>query len=242
MNAAAAPTKSGSPRRSQKLIHGSTTEHVAEELRRLIQIGEYSPGEQLRQVEIAERIEVSRIPVREALMTLTASGVVEHRLNRGYFVPKITQEEMRQLYIMRGLLEAELIRHIRWPEEGEVAELVALNEQIADAISRQEADRLVRLNREFHFTIFRWCDQRMIETEIKRIWDISEGTRRSLISSTETRAQVIEEHKVIIEAIRQHDFRALAVAMNDHRLSGWKKLTGSSESYEVNVPEVRQKG
>lgn len=104
-------------------------EFAAAELRRLIQIGLVAPGEHLRQEEIADHMRISWVPVREALLMLAADGVVVHRPNQGYFVPKISAAPIREIYQMRGLLESALLARLRWPSAEELAEINELDER-----------------------------------------------------------------------------------------------------------------
>src|ERR1700719_4944406 len=70
------------------------------------------PGEKIRQVELAERIGVSRSPLREALRTLESEGVVTYEINRGYVVARLDDEDLAQIHRMRTLLEDELLRTV----------------------------------------------------------------------------------------------------------------------------------
>ncbi|MBT3788066.1 MAG: GntR family transcriptional regulator [Alphaproteobacteria bacterium] len=204
--------------------HGSTTELVTRELRQLIQSGHYSPGEHLLQSDIAEQMEISRIPVREALMILTTDGVVSHKPNQGYFVPKITAMEMHQIYVMRYLLESELLNNVRWPSEDELAEIHAIQSRLVTAIENMEFDAIMLENRAFHFAIFSLCDFGLIQREIKRLWDRSDGYRRSLLNTSPILNQVIEEHGNIIEALESKDEAALIEQMATHHKSGRSQL------------------
>src|SRR5579864_7895428 len=85
---------------------------IAAALRSAIVQGDLSPGEQIRQAAWADRLGTSRIPVREALKSLAAEGLLSHDHNRGYFVTRFGPHEMAQVYLMRRLLEAELIRSL----------------------------------------------------------------------------------------------------------------------------------
>src|SRR5689334_2615479 len=91
-------------------------QRVASALREAIRTGALLPGEHIRQEIWADRLEVSRLPIREALSTLAADGTVEHDPNRGYFVTKRPPNEIAQLYLLRQLIEPEVIRTIEWPD------------------------------------------------------------------------------------------------------------------------------
>lgn len=210
-----------------RFSHGSMTEAAAAELRRLIQVGEYAPGEHLRQDEIAERMRISRVPVREALTILTADGVVVHRPNQGYFVPKIAPAEMQEIYMMRGLLESALLAQLRWPTEEELHQIKAINNRLAEGIFQNKMDEVIKHNREFHFAIFALSNLKRVVREIQRLWDMSDGYRRALLNTPVVRQQVLDEHLAIIAALEEKNSEALVDRMADHRRSGWERLANT---------------
>jgi DNA-binding GntR family transcriptional regulator len=83
---------------------------VYEVLRESILKGVFQPGERLRQDQLAEAIGVSRIPVRSALLQLESDGLITFNPYRGAVVNKLSPEEMREIYEIRGVLEAHALR------------------------------------------------------------------------------------------------------------------------------------
>jgi len=84
---------------------------VYEVLRESILKGVFKPGERLRQDQLAEAIGVSRIPVRSALMQLDSEGLITFNAYRGAVVNKLTPAQMREIYSIRGVLEAHALRN-----------------------------------------------------------------------------------------------------------------------------------
>ncbi|SDL79783.1 transcriptional regulator, GntR family [Modicisalibacter muralis] len=84
---------------------------VADDLRRRILGGEFKGGTQLRQDALAKDYDVSRIPVREALLTLEAEGLVEFHAHRGAFTTELSVAKIRELFDLRVLLETYVLRH-----------------------------------------------------------------------------------------------------------------------------------
>jgi DNA-binding GntR family transcriptional regulator len=83
---------------------------ILAELRRCLLDGGVPPGTPIPPDEVAAVFGVSRIPVREALMTLIGEGLVEHRPNAGYTVAKLTTAELRELYLVREVLETAALK------------------------------------------------------------------------------------------------------------------------------------
>src|SRR5690606_17181174 len=81
-------------------------------LRQLVLTGVLLPGEKVNQAELAQRLGVSRVPVREALASLRAEGLVEARPNTGYTVVRPSLEDMAEIYLMRDLLEDALMETV----------------------------------------------------------------------------------------------------------------------------------
>ncbi|MFC0267607.1 GntR family transcriptional regulator [Kushneria aurantia] len=86
-------------------------QQVADDLRERILGGEFKGGDQLRQDALASDYKVSRIPVREALLTLEAEGLVEFHAHRGAFTTELSVDTIRELFDLRVLLEGYVLRH-----------------------------------------------------------------------------------------------------------------------------------
>jgi len=105
--------------------------HVVQMLSAGILSGKYKPGDRLNESQIARELNISRIPVREALSQLQEQGLVQNRERRGMFVTNITSEEVQQISSLRLILETEALRLARTHMTQEIlAELEALVEQM----------------------------------------------------------------------------------------------------------------
>jgi DNA-binding GntR family transcriptional regulator len=127
---------------------------VLQALRELILGAELAPGSRLGEVELAERLGVSRTPVREALTRLAAEGLVEIVANRGARVATWTVAELEGVFDLRASLEPQLTG-FAVPNAGpaDIAELDDLAHRMVEVGSpgpRQDLDALVPLNRAFH--------------------------------------------------------------------------------------------
>ncbi|MEE6280958.1 GntR family transcriptional regulator [Georgenia sp. MJ170] len=83
----------------------STVEHIADELRAAILAGHLAPGTQLGEADLAERFEVSRGPLREAMQRLVSEGILHAIANRGVFVSELTLSDMIDVYRTRSVIE-----------------------------------------------------------------------------------------------------------------------------------------
>lgn len=109
-------------------------EQLIDGLRLSILNGEYLPGHRLRQVAVAGRFGVSAVPVREALRALEQEGLVESNPRRGWMVTLLTEDEIREIYELRSLLEQKALRDaVRRLTESEIEELSRLKDAILGA-------------------------------------------------------------------------------------------------------------
>lgn len=191
---------------------------LTDDLCRLIRTGELSPGQRVDQRVVAERLKVSRTPLREALRALAADGILTRVPNAGYAVAKLSASDLLQCYSMRTLLEAEVLRSVEWPDQAGVDELKALNEACRAAADADDVERLIEANRKFHFLTFSWSPLKMFVNEIERIWRLSDPYRAlHYQSNPERRQRAADDHDAMIAAVEAADAEQLIALMDRHR-------------------------
>jgi DNA-binding GntR family transcriptional regulator len=135
------------------------SEKAAEALREMILSGRLKPGEKVTHDELAKRLDVSTMPVREALLRLSYEGLIDAQRNRSFRVAQMTRQDLDDVYWMHSLIvgeltaraaeraDAQLIQdlreiHAQWARlgnDGDPAELQALNVKFHDLINRAAA-------------------------------------------------------------------------------------------------------
>ena len=178
------------------------------------------PGEKVRQVELAERIGVSRSPLREALRTLESEGLLSYEMNRGYIVARLEAGDIAEVYRMRALLEHELMRSISRPGRDVLDTLEKHNETMMAAIGQEDIAEIMRANRDFHFTIFELSPMKQFRREINRLWQLSEGYRQWWWHIPDAAARIDREHRQIIRTLRRFDLDRLIELCDAHRVGG----------------------
>lgn len=187
-----------------------------QQIRQMIVSGELLPGQKVHQSELAERLNVSRIPVREALSTLQAEGVLEHKSNTGYTVTRFSSEDLSELYLMRRLLETEILASIDLGGV-DVAELERIQEQVDQAEPSEEGPEFQEANRQFHFRLFSYSPLKRVLQEVDRLWYMSDFYRALYIHEPSSRRKVSEDHGRILQAVRDQDSAELIRASDEHR-------------------------
>jgi len=205
---------------------GEAVERCVVEIRSLILRGALFPGEHIRQVALAERLGVSRIPVREALKTLQAEGVVKHSPNAGFTVARFEEHHLVQIYLMRTLLETELLRSLPVPTPEVMDELRSVNDAFASAAKAGAIDELIALNREFHFRIFALSPLELVRAEIIKLWDMSEFYRSLYAYEAAARERAVHDHHEVLAAIESGDTDGLVAAMDAHREASRTQVLG----------------
>jgi len=195
-----------------------------EGIRHLIRSRELLPGEPIRQQDMAARLGMSRVPVREALGALETEGIVRHSRNQGYFVVKFSAGDLQQIYLMRQLLEDALLRAMQWPEPERLEQIKALNDEIASAAEEGDVARVVVLNRQFHEEIFALSPLRTIHREVKRLWEMSDSYRALYLYGRAARMRIAEEHQSMLDAIERRDIEALLGAVDQHRAAALEEV------------------
>lgn len=186
-------------------------------LKALIASGRLSPGEQIRQEEMAELLNVSRVPLREAMNVLADQGMLQHRPNQGYFVTKRTPAERAQIARMLHLLENELMTSIEWPDEATLLKLRELNAAMREAAYKADSWPFLELNREFHFTIFSLSPHKLILEEATRLWALVDPLLWIKFEAVAAREQTLLEHDGLIAALASRDRAQCTAVMEQHR-------------------------
>lgn len=197
---------------------GATLSTV-DNLRRMLLDGTLGGGEQIRQEEMAEMLSVSRVPLREALNVLASEGLLQHRLNAGYFVPKRTPAEVRQLVRMVSLLEDELLLTMEWPNADLLQDLRGLNASMREATEQRNWPQLAHLNRDFHFRVFDLSNERLILAEVQRLWMLASSVNILKLADLESARRTLVEHDAIIDALKKRNRDLCLKRMSEHRLS-----------------------
>ena len=158
-------------------------QRVAKALRDAIRTGALLPGEHIRQEIWADRLDVSRLPIREALNTLASDGTVEHDPNRGYFVTKRPPDEIAQLYLLRQLIEPEVIRTIEWPDAHVLARLEQARDEAVKALDARDGQTAMERDRDFCWMIWDLSPLNIIVAEAKRLWNQCDPHRAGAFNS-----------------------------------------------------------
>ncbi len=191
---------------------------IAESLRLAILQGYFESGEKLDQDLIAKEFEASRTPVREAVRVLASEGFIEVRPHRGAFIATISQDDIEEIYQVRKLIEAEIVRQVT----------LLIPDSVLDELERSLEENRALLESDdkaghvesdifFHDTLVRFVENKLLKEVLESLNNRTGRVRRfaqlqpgfHLVAS-------LEEHYAIFQAMRQRDPKAAAAAMCVH--------------------------
>lgn len=205
-----------------QLLHDpATTSQTAilAELRRCLLDGDVPPGTPIPPDEVAAVFGVSRIPVRESLKTLIGEGLVEHRPNGGYTVAKLTTAELREMYLVREVLEtAALKTAVEAASTRDHAQAGEAHQALEHAIAAGDVRAYHRESRRFHFALVRPCGMHRLLAMFESAWNITEPVQPMAHLTEVDRTALHRDHGEMLAAFRSRDAGTLLrVAGAHHR-------------------------
>jgi DNA-binding GntR family transcriptional regulator len=198
--ARAANKAGGSIDRGSGVVLG---EAVFRSLCEALQGGTYRAGDRLREEEVAQRLKVSRTPVREALGRLAARGFVEPAGGRGLVVRNLDISEVLELYAMREILEGAAARLAA--EHASKPEVDALSDIEQAFTDTSDAAEMARLNRAFHEAICRAARNRYLDNASRELQDWIALLGPTTFAVTGRPSTSHREHQAMINAIAARD-------------------------------------
>jgi DNA-binding GntR family transcriptional regulator len=195
--------------------------------------GGLRPGQRINEPDVAARLNVSRVPVREALRELESSGVVISRKHAGVFVRQLGRVEVRDLYQLRALLDgfagraaAQLPKKER---DSLVKYLVSTTSSMKEALKTADANLYYAENLRFHWAIVEAAGNAQMAEIYRGIVQKLHISRLKNLSGNSGRKASIAEHQTIVRSLRQGDFVQTELLMARHVNDAFVRLEESSQ-------------
>ena len=233
MTADAGPDEASS--RFPLLRHESLYQRIADHVRELIESEQLRPGERLPpERDLARMLGVSRVPIREAMRTLSAQGLVEIRRGQGMFVAASSvdatveqltaallhqRDLLEELFAVRMLLEP---ASAQWAAaRGEAAEIAELDRILSDMVRAGEADppdyaTIGERDTQLHVQIAATSNNRVLVRIMQAIQDLHREQLESSLRYRDRVASTLKDHERIVRAIAAGDPVRARTAMLDH--------------------------
>lgn len=194
-------------------LHGQVTQR----LRQLLVEGQIAPGAKLNERELCEQMKVSRTPLREAIKTLAAEGLVELLPNRGAIAVELGEDDILNTFeVMAGLegLSGELAAQRITPEE--LAEIEAMHYEMKAAYTRRDLSAYYRLNAAIHRAINAAARNPVLTATYQQVNARLQALRFRSNQDGEKWARAMQEHDRMIEALQKRDGAALRAELVAH--------------------------
>jgi DNA-binding GntR family transcriptional regulator len=190
----------------QPLERRPTATVIAEAIRERIIDGSFTPGTQLTEMQLANQLDVSRGPVREALQRLIQEGLLVSEPHRGVFVVRLDRDDMADVYVARAAVEREAARQIvRRNDRAIVQRLGVLVAEMAEAAKTGSWADVADADLRFHEALVAASGSRRLQ---RMYATLLAETRLCLtqMPRTEPNARtVVAEHRALVKALRAGD-------------------------------------
>jgi DNA-binding GntR family transcriptional regulator len=217
------------PKPLEPLASGpSLTLATAEILRERILNGTFPPGARLVEAEIARQLGISRGPVREAIATLRAEGLVHEAPRKGSFVAQLSADDVREIYELRSALEGQAARLLcKTGTEAAFAGLTQRLGELRDAAKKDDRRQFAEVDFQLHEHLCRAAGN----GRIYKLWVNQVGVLRTLVrmevtSQYETLGPLLEEHERLITEIASRDPDRADAACRRHAAEALERVSG----------------
>ncbi len=220
----------------------SLSEYVVQVLRDRLATGLLAPGEHLRETELAEELDVSRGPIREALAMLEAEGAIEIRRHRGAFVSVLTTEDVDEVHTLREAIEVLAAERAATRMTAEhIAELdriLAAMKVTSGSVEPQEA---VRLDLSFHDVMYEAADHE----RLRRVWrsirsQVSFFLYTRNVNFPDFPTVGFPEHNQLRDALCSGDPAHARAAAASHLSGAYTRLSQLDLPHRSEIPTARR--
>ncbi len=188
------------------------------------------PGEPLVETELAEQLGISKTPVRDALQELEREGFVTRVLFKGTYVTEVTPKDVQEVFQLRAVLEglaARLATPLFTPEDWDQGErLISAAEA---ALAQGDRELCSQLGKQFHDLIIQKADNQRLPPIIHNLDDHLQRFRRMSDQISGRLEKSVQEHRRVLEALRQRDHNLAEQAMRGHLHSVLQDLSEEEE-------------
>lgn len=192
---------------------------AAEYIRSLIRSGELQPGQPVREAQISEKLNISRAPIREALLMLAHQGLICSEPQKGKYVRSMSAKEIHDSYVVAGILEGAAVAQSLplWTDRERAAfdDVVRrLDEQVNYAV---HLDTLTEIDEAFHMTLLSACtNERLIDIARTSCSSLAKFLYYTYWRTLFTPKEFYDRHHLIAEAVREGDAIRIEAVLRQH--------------------------
>jgi DNA-binding GntR family transcriptional regulator len=186
-------------------------------LRQAILKGELAPGERLMEVSLAQKLGVSRTPVREAIRKLELEGLVLMIPRRGAEVARISEKNLRDvLEVRRGLEDLAIELACARITDSQIVELKKANVNFENSLTSNDVTAIAEADERFHEIIYKAAGNEKLVLVINNIKEQMYRYRLEYIKDGTKRQKLVSEHKEIVAALERRNLQEAQELMRNH--------------------------
>lgn len=195
----------------------TTKEIVYNELRQAIFSGSISSDEILTETMLADNLQTSRTPVREAVASLISEGLLVHIPRKGFQVRKITEGEKEQIMFLRTAIESEGLRKLAASVKSDQIKILRdiIDEQKKAIVDNNKIE-FIELDQKFHRQILKFSNQNVLSQILQDLYNLTRLIGHHALMKTGRMEEVIVEHERVINALERHDAEEAVGLMAEH--------------------------
>ncbi|MDT7630091.1 MAG: hypothetical protein QOI50_2021 [Pseudonocardiales bacterium] len=201
---------------------------VLAELRRAILEGELPPGSQLIQEAVAEKLGVSRVPVREAMRILQGEGQISYTPHQGYFIAQLDLQELEEIRRIRELLEEEaVVKAMPNLRDEDIAAMVEAYDEMEQAGTAGDISAMNAAHTRFHFALLAASGMPRMIRILRQLWDAADPYRAVYHGEEASRHTAQKQHAALLRAAKHRDTARAVKILRDHRQQTIDRLRGA---------------
>ena len=187
-------------------------------IKNMIMLREIEPGKKINEEHIAQEIQVSRTPIREALCRLENEGIVKIIPRRGAFVSDLTESNVREILLIREVLEGLVVRLAVENMDPKTLEKLKKAIEKVSVIPEEDRDLITytRSEVDFHALLLSASNNQMLKNMMEIIYAHLQIIRLRTVVIPERAQKTVKEHQQILSAIEKGDARSAEELMRKH--------------------------
>ena len=192
---------------------------VVEFIKTSILKGELAPGDQVKEMVLAERLGISRAPIREALQILAQDGLISSEPQKGKYIRVLTSKEIQDSYAIGGILEgAAIAEAARKMSDGDLARVEAVLQRMRKLAGKADGlAKLTQIDEEFHEALLAGMEnQTLIDMARGFCANISKFLLYNHWDKAFTPEEFYQRHKIIFEAVQSRDPARIEQTLRAH--------------------------
>jgi DNA-binding GntR family transcriptional regulator len=201
-------------------------DQIADHIQSSIFEGKILPGERLKENDLAQQLNVSRTPTREAFRMLESQGLVEIAANRGVRVTKISKEDLADLFEMRQVIELHcLLKFLDTVQKSQIHDLKVLIQEMENAVAANDTRAYLQHSYDFHFYYIKKCQNKRFISAFSILRNNIRCAQIFYVRKAKARKESVDEHRAILNAIEDTDPKRCELTLRTHIENSFDRMT-----------------